>query len=54
MTIPRWSKMGKMVADTKAAVDALTNLDFVDGSKIVVSGIHSGNGGVIIGRSTKE
>jgi dienelactone hydrolase len=39
---PRWSKMGKMVADTKAAVDALTHLDFVDGSKIVVSGYSLG------------
>ena len=35
---PHWSKMGKMVADVRGAVDALTNLDFLDNSKIYVSG----------------
>lgn len=39
---PNWSKMGKMVADVKGAVDALSNLDFVDSSKIVVAGYSLG------------
>ena len=39
---PQWSKMGKMVADTRSAVDALSNLDFVDSSKIIVSGYSLG------------
>ena len=34
--------MGKMVADTKGAIDALVNLDFVDSSRIVVSGYSLG------------
>lgn len=39
---PHWSKMGKMVADVKAAVDAVSNLDFVDNSKIFVAGYSLG------------
>ncbi|CAK7060022.1 alpha/beta fold hydrolase [Proteiniphilum sp. UBA5480] len=39
---PLWSKMGKMVADMKGAVDAISNLDFVDRSRIVVSGYSLG------------
>lgn len=39
---PNWSKMGKMVADVKGAVDALSHLDFVDCSKIVVAGYAMG------------
>jgi cephalosporin-C deacetylase-like acetyl esterase len=39
---PHWSKMGKMVADVRGAVDALSNLDFVDSSKIVVAGYSMG------------
>lgn len=35
---PQWSKLGKMVADVKAAVDALENLDFVDGKRIYLAG----------------
>src|SRR5690606_11265153 len=35
---PSWSKMGKMVTDTRAAVDALQSLDFVDPSKIYLAG----------------
>jgi len=35
---PKWSKMGKMVTDVKAAVDALSNLDFVDSSNIFALG----------------
>ncbi len=31
---PNWSKMGKMLADVKGAVDALSHLDFVDSRKI--------------------
>ncbi len=39
---PHWSKMGKMVADVRGAVDALSNLDFIDGRKIFVAGYSLG------------
>ena len=39
---PNWSKMGKMVADVIGAVDAMSNLDFVDSSKILVAGYSLG------------
>ena len=39
---PHWSKMGKMVVDVRGAVDALTNLDFVDPSKIFIAGYSLG------------
>ncbi len=39
---PHWSKMGKMVTDVKGAVDALTNLDFIDNEKIIVVGYSLG------------
>jgi pimeloyl-ACP methyl ester carboxylesterase len=39
---PHWSKMGKMVADVKGAVDALTNLDFVNSDHIIVAGYSLG------------
>jgi len=39
---PHWSKMGKMVTDVHGAVDAISNLDFVDPSKIVVAGYSLG------------
>ncbi|WP_331079604.1 acetylxylan esterase [Daejeonella sp.] len=39
---PNWSKMGKMLADVKGAVDAMSNLDFVDSSKILVAGYAMG------------
>jgi len=35
---PHWSKMGKMVTDARAAVDALESLDFIDNDKIFVAG----------------
>lgn len=35
---PHWSKLGKMVTDTRAAVDALESLDFVDKDKIFLAG----------------
>lgn len=35
---PHWSKLGKMVADTRGAIDALETLDFVDKEKIFVAG----------------
>lgn len=35
---PRWSLMGKMVADTHAAIDAAAALDIVDSSRIYVIG----------------
>ena len=39
---PHWSKMGKMVIDLQGAIDALTNLDFVDSTKIFVVGYSLG------------
>jgi cephalosporin-C deacetylase-like acetyl esterase len=39
---PHWSKMGKMVVDVKGAVEALTNLDFIDSSRIFVIGYSLG------------
>jgi len=39
---PHWSKMGKMVTDVKGAVDALTNLDFINNEKIIVAGYSLG------------
>lgn len=35
---PHWSKMGKMVSDTRAAIDALETLDFIDRDRIYLSG----------------
>jgi pimeloyl-ACP methyl ester carboxylesterase len=35
---PRWSLMGKMVSDTRAAVDALSALDDIDSSRIYLMG----------------
>lgn len=35
---PHWSKLGKMVTDTRAAVDALESLEFIDKDKIFVAG----------------
>lgn len=39
---PHWSKLGKMVTDTKGAVDALANLDFINNNRIVVAGYSLG------------
>ncbi len=39
---PRWSKLGKMVTDTKGAVDALANFDFIDKERIIVAGYSLG------------
>ena len=39
---PLWSKMGKMVTDTRGAVEALVNLDFVDGSQVFIAGYSIG------------
>jgi len=39
---PKWSLMGKMVADTRAAVDALVALDVVDASRISLMGYSLG------------
>ena len=39
---PHWSKMGKMVTDVKAAVEAMENLEFVDRDRIVVAGYSLG------------
>lgn len=35
---PKWSLMSKMVSDTRAAIDALSALDIIDHSKIVLAG----------------
>jgi dienelactone hydrolase len=35
---PHWSKMGKMVTDVQGALDALTNMDFIDATHIYVAG----------------
>jgi dienelactone hydrolase len=35
---PNWSKMGKLVVDVQGALDALTNFNFVDTTKIFVAG----------------
>lgn len=39
---PKWSKLGKMVTDTKGAVDALVNMDFIDNKKIIIVGYSLG------------
>lgn len=39
---PHWSKMGKMVSDTRAAVDALNNMAFIDGNSIYTCGYSLG------------
>jgi dienelactone hydrolase len=39
---PRWSKMGKMVQDVRAALDALTHLDCVQREQIYVAGYSLG------------
>lgn len=39
---PKWSLMGKMVADTRAAIDALTALETVDASRISLMGYSLG------------
>ena len=39
---PHWSKLGKMVTDTRAAVEALESLDFIDNDKIFVTGYSLG------------
>jgi dienelactone hydrolase len=39
---PKWSLMGKMLADTRAAIDAVTALDAVDAEKIYLLGFALG------------
>lgn len=39
---PHWSLLGKMVGDTRAAVDALSALDGIDASRIYLAGYHLG------------
>lgn len=39
---PHWSKLGKMVTDTRAAVDALMSLDFIDPDRIFLAGYSLG------------
>lgn len=35
---PNWSKLGKMVTDTRAAIDALESLEFIDNEQIFLTG----------------
>ena len=35
---PNWSKLGKMVTDTRAAIDALESIEFIDNDKIFLAG----------------
>jgi cephalosporin-C deacetylase-like acetyl esterase len=35
---PNWSKLGKMITDTRAAIDALESIEFIDKDKIFLSG----------------
>ncbi len=35
---PHWSKLGRMVADTKSAIDGLEKIDFIDGRRIYTAG----------------
>jgi poly(3-hydroxybutyrate) depolymerase len=39
---PDWSKLGKMITDTRAAVDALEHLEFIDNDRIFLSGFALG------------
>ena len=39
---PRWSKMGKMITDASAAVEAMSNLNIIDSTNIYVSGYSLG------------
>ena len=39
---PHWSKMGKMVTDAQAAIDALVNVDFIDNKKVYIAGYSLG------------
>src|SRR5690606_14301274 len=39
---PHWSKLGKMVTDTRAAVDALEDLEFIDKNRIYAAGYSLG------------
>jgi pimeloyl-ACP methyl ester carboxylesterase len=39
---PHWSKMGRMVADVRWTVDALTELEFIDSKRIYVAGYSLG------------
>ena len=39
---PKWSLMGKMVADTRGAVDSLTELDIIDPTRIYLMGYSLG------------
>jgi dienelactone hydrolase len=39
---PHWSKLGKMVTDTRAAVDALEDLEFIDRNRIYAAGYSLG------------
>lgn len=42
---PNWSKLGKMVTDTRAAIDALESLELIDNDRIFIAG--HGLGGTV-------
>jgi dienelactone hydrolase len=51
---PHWSKMGKMVADTIAAVDMLRNLDMADANRIYAGGWSLGGTVAILATALDE
>lgn len=51
---PHWSKMGKMVVDLRGAVDALSNLEFVDSTRIYAAGYSLGATVALYGAALDE
>jgi len=51
---PHWSKMGRMVADLRAAVDMLQNQEFIDGSRIYAAGYSLGGTVGLFGAALDE
>lgn len=51
---PRWSLMGRMVADTRAAIDAVAGLEMIDPSRISLIGYSLGAKGSRNNKFTSE
>ncbi len=51
---PNWSKLGKMVADLKSAVDSMENLDIIDRDRIYVMGYALGARVALYGAALDE
>lgn len=51
---PQWSKMGKMVADVRAAVDALEDIEVLDQSHLYLSGYSLGGTVALLATSLDE